>query len=95
MFLCEIKENLADVGLIIFLLIYVHAFFFSMAMRISYQNLLQRLVVSKTSVQTVSYMKFLNTVSITIMKWKVYINFSPAVSQERCNRHQVWTDCSS
>ena len=70
-------------------------FFFSMAMRISYQNLLQRLVVSKTSVQTVSYMKFLNTISIMIMKWKVYINFSPAVSQERCNRPQVWTDCSS
>ena len=37
-------------------------FFFSMAMRISYQNLLQRLVVSKTSVQTVSYMKFLITI---------------------------------
>ena len=50
-----------------------------MAMRISYQNLLQRLVVSKKCVQTVSYMKFLNTISIMIMKWKVYIDFSPAV----------------
>ena len=48
-------------------------------MRISYQNLLQRLVVSKKCVQTVSYMKFLNTISIMIMKWKVYLDFSPAV----------------
>ena len=29
--------------------------------------------------QTVSYMKFPNTISIMIMKWKVYIDFSPAV----------------
>ena len=65
-----------------------------MAMRISYQNLLQRLVVSKASLQTVSYMKFLNTISIVVMKRKVYIDFSPAVSQERCNRPQVWTDYS-
>ena len=65
-----------------------------MAMRISYQNLLQRLVVSKASLQTVFYMKFLNTISIVVMKRKVYINFSPALSQERCNRPQVWTDYS-